>query len=111
VQHVYSPEGFEKEIRYLDIRKRPRADGRRSFGEVREYDERGLATRVTNLKSPSKAENYYKKSYDEQGNLTDWVYLTSEGKPAVDADGIHGQHSVFDQYGNETERSFFGIDG
>jgi tRNA A-37 threonylcarbamoyl transferase component Bud32 len=112
VKLVYSNEGFEQEVRYLDSDGNPRADRNRLFGERRELDQRGLPVKITEFYAagePRGNENYAVKTYDSQGNLIDSHTFDSRGTPRLDSEGVASARSTYDSFGNLLESRFFDV--
>ena len=72
---------------------------------VKNYDENGL---------PCYDDTFvheYRNSYDHRGNLIKIECLNTEGKPCVCKAGYASITYVYDNYGNKTKESYFGING
>jgi hypothetical protein len=112
-----TPEGWEREISYLDRRGRqvPIQDG--SFGLRQEHDDRGLPILQTLLDAqgrPFQGKGGYaavRQEFDERGQLREWAYLGVDGRLALNAEGVALIRQTFDDDGNVLEQACFGRDG
>jgi len=117
VEYVYTPEGFQGEVHYLDTEGRPQANHEKIFGSRREFDERGLIIAVTALDAQGqpvlKGSGYarYTWKYDERGNQTELAYFGLDDQPALHKDGYAKVARKYDEHGNVAEVATFGLDG
>jgi YD repeat-containing protein len=117
VELVFSPDGLEQEVHYLDRNDKPRADGAGYFGERRQFDRRGLPVQTTYLGPPSPSGAYRDghlkatRVYDDQGNVLEVAYFGLDGKPRVLADGYARVTYAYDEHGNNTAVAYFGLAG
>jgi hypothetical protein len=117
VSLVWSEEGWESEIRYLDRDGKPQPSAEGSFGERRQFDSRGLVVERTNLGYDGRATPHRQgwttacSAYDSQGNKTEEAYLDAAGKPALHKDGYARITRAYDDWGNQRETAYFDGDG
>jgi YD repeat-containing protein len=60
----------------------------------------------TQEKDPHKTIN----TYDQFNQLTDKKFYNENGRP-VEIHGFHHYHNVYDEFGNQIERYYYGVDG
>jgi hypothetical protein len=112
-----TPEGWDREIRYLDRRGRPARIQDGSYGLRQDYDARGLPVLQTLLDAqgqPLQGKGGYaavRQEFDALGQLRQWAYLGTDGQPALNADGVAKVCQTFDKYGNVLVQACFGRDG
>jgi hypothetical protein len=112
-----TPEGWDREIRYLDRRGRPAPIQDGSYGLRQEHDARGLPVLQTLIDAqgrPMRGKNGYaamRQNFDEHGRLREWAYLDQGGRLAVNPAGIAMVRQTFDAHGNIVEQACFGRDG
>src|SRR5262249_14353473 len=112
-----TPEGWDREIRYLDSRGRPAAIDDGSFGSRQQHDARGLPVLQTLLDAkgqPMQGRNGFaavRQKFDDLGRLKEWAYLGADGRPALNPTGIAMVRQTFDEHGNVLEQACFGRDG
>lgn len=112
VKYTRSSDGFDKEVCYFDSGGKPVAGDQGSYGESREFDQRGLTARVTNLGfdgQPAWRNDGYAKfafEYDAGGNCTRSECLDLEGKPTPHSDRYSAFTSTFDSWGNLTVQEY-----
>ena len=117
VELAFTPDGFEKEIHYLDRNGKPRPTKHNFYGERREFDPRGLRTRVTYLAAPTKPGAYqtvFSSSvlkHDTLGNLVDEAHFDANDKPMNSRDGVARTTVTYNAQGNWRETAHFGADG
>src|SRR5262249_24960129 len=117
VEILWTEDGFEKEIRYLDRNGNRRPDDHKTYGYRQEVDSRGLPVLVTylgGLHQPVPARKQWvtvRLTHDQEGNQTGEVFMDCDGQPTLHQDGYARVDRVFDRYGNMIEESYFGLDG
>jgi hypothetical protein len=105
VEFVRDERGHDVELRYRDRDKRPRPDVDGAYGWRMEYNDQGLATRVTLLDEHGKPlrikAGYAAIAYehDPLGNATSVQYLDEEGRRARHRLGPSGLRRDFDNFG------------
>ncbi|MCI0683509.1 MAG: serine/threonine protein kinase [Gemmataceae bacterium] len=112
-----TPEGWEREIRYLDGRGRPApiADG--SYGLRQDHDGRGLVVLQTLIDAQGKpitGKNGFaavRQTFDDVGQPIESAYLGIDGRLARNADGIAVIRQTFDAHGNPVEQAYFDAAG
>jgi hypothetical protein len=112
-----TPQGWEREIRYLDSRGRPVPSDDGSYGLRQEHDDRGLPVLQTFLDAkgqPVQGKDGFagvRQEFDKVGQLKEWTYLGVDGRPALSPAGIATVRQSFDEHGNVLEWACFGPDG
>lgn len=87
-------------------RETAKYDARRNQIEWAYFDvERRPATNKSN------GSHLWKKTYDEHGRWTNWVYFSANGQPVMTPDGYARLAVRYDARGNETELLFFDTAG
>jgi serine/threonine-protein kinase len=117
VEIVWTHDGFEKGIRYLDRhgRRVPIAD--RTYGVRQEFDPRGLPIRATYLgpqDQPIEHKDGYAQVtavYDEYGNVLEWSSLGLDDKPVLHREGYARWVKKYDDRGNAVEWAYFDTEG
>jgi YD repeat-containing protein len=109
VAFTRSPEGFDREVRYLDADGKPRPDASGVHGERWRTDPRGLPVRFTYLDARggrawsaigiAGGEN----TYDARGNLTGCTFFGKDGRRIVNSFGVGRLRLSYDARGNLTE--------
>ena len=115
VKIVRSEQGFDREIRYFDIKGNPQLDEDGIFGERREIDPRtGLIVGFTKLglggKEPMLCKHgiaSYRVTYDPRGNPVEVACADTAGRPTRHKDGFAKWTAKFDERGNRTEWAYF----
>jgi hypothetical protein len=112
-----TPEGWEREIRYLDGRGRPAPIQDGSYGLRQDHDARGLVQMQTLLNAegkPMTGKNGFasvRQAFDDLGQQIESAYLGIDGRPARNADGISVIRQGYDEYGNPVEQAYFDAGG
>jgi tRNA A-37 threonylcarbamoyl transferase component Bud32 len=112
-----TPQGWDKEIRYLDRRGRPAAIQDGSYGLRQEHDAHGLPVEQTLLDArgqPMLGRDGFAaigQKFDDHGQLQEWAYLGVDGQPARTPHGIAKVRQTMDENGNVREQACFGPDG
>jgi hypothetical protein len=112
-----TPEGWDRDLRYLDRRGRPAPIQDGSYGLRQEHDARGLPVLQTLLNAqgrPYQGRAGYaavRQQLDAQGQLREWAYLDAEGRLVPNAAGVARVRQTFDEQGNVLEQDCFGRDG
>jgi tRNA A-37 threonylcarbamoyl transferase component Bud32 len=112
-----TPEGWDREIRYLDRRDQPAPVQDGSYGLRQEHDARGLPVLQTLLDAqgrPMRGKGGYaavRQEFDDRGRLREWAYLDVDGSPAANPAGLATVRQTFDEHGNVLEQACFGRDG
>lgn len=112
-----TPQGWEREIRYLDSRGRPAASADGSFGLRQDHDDLGLPILQTLLDArgqPIQGKDGFaavRQEFDEFGRLKEWSYLGIDGKAALNPAGVATVRQTFDEHGNVVEWNCLGRDG
>jgi tRNA A-37 threonylcarbamoyl transferase component Bud32 len=112
-----TPEGWDRQMRYLDRGGRPAPIQDGSYGLRQEHDARGLPILQTLLDAegrPFQGRGGFaavRQEFDDLGRLRQWAYLDVAGRPALNAAGIAGVRQTFDEHGNVLEQACFGQDG
>jgi hypothetical protein len=112
-----TPEGWEREIRYLDSRGRPVPIQDGSYGLRQIHDGRGLPILQTLLDAkgqPVQGRDGFasvRQEFDDLGRLREWAFLGVDGRPVLNPDGIAMVRQTFDRHGNVLEQACFGRDG
>jgi tRNA A-37 threonylcarbamoyl transferase component Bud32 len=112
-----TPEGWDREIRYLDRRGRPAPIQDGSYGLRQEHDARGLPVLQTLLGArgqPMEGRDgvaAVRQEFDDLGRLKEWVFLGLDGRPALTPGGVARIRQTFDEHGNVLEQACFGVDG
>src|SRR5262245_20079326 len=112
-----TPEGWEREIRYLDGRGRPVPIQDGSYGLRQEHDPRGLVVLQTLLGAegkPMTGKNGFaavRQAFDDRGQQIQSAYLGLDGRPAKNADGIAVIRQAYDEHGNPVEQAYFDANG
>jgi YD repeat-containing protein len=118
VEFVWSPQGYEQEVHFLDRSGSPHPNDQGVYGIRWQLDERGFITRETFLNVRGEP-TYNRKqqfttlqlTYDEQGRERERVLLDGNDKPVVGSDGYARRTSAYDAHGNLAELVFFDADG
>jgi YD repeat-containing protein len=118
VKLFYTPDGLEKEVRYLARTGKPRPDAAGIFGRRFEHDHHGMITAVTFLGPRDRPVLHslglarITRRWDERGQLLEEAYLDLNGNPAR---GRFGRGSrvtwTYDEDGNPTSEEVVGLDG
>src|SRR5262249_11228403 len=112
-----TPEGWDREIRYLDRRGRPAPIQDGSYGLRQKHDARGLPVLQTLLDAkgrPIQGRDGFaavRQKFDDLGQLREWAYLGVDGRLTPNVDGIAMIRQTFDEHGNVMEQACFGRDG
>jgi hypothetical protein len=117
LEFVWTEEGFEGEVRYLDRSGLPHPNDEGVYGHRKEHDARGLVRSFTYLDARGRPVLHkdgfsrWTASHDERGNQTEKAYLDSDGKPTLCKDGFARLSSTYDEHGNQIEQAYFNLDG
>jgi tRNA A-37 threonylcarbamoyl transferase component Bud32 len=112
-----TPEGWDREIHYLDRRGRPAPIQDGSYGLRQEHDAHGLPVLQTLLDAqgrPFQGRDGYaavRQQFDDQGQLLQWAYVDAAGRPAPSPAGVAMVRQTFDEHGNVVEQACLGPDG
>ncbi|HEX3313793.1 MAG TPA: AAA-like domain-containing protein, partial [Gemmataceae bacterium] len=113
VQIDYTPEGFERFRRYFDRTDKPQPGPDFAFGHRREFDERGLATRLSVLDAADRPMTNANgvagetKEFDAHGNPITIAFFDESGKPTRSVNGYAKLTDAYDEFGNWTEERYF----
>ncbi len=114
----WTPDGLEKEIRYLDRDNHPTPGRDGVYGQRQEFDERGLPVRITFLDAAGRpALNKFGWAtitwqFDERGNLVRDDLLDLDGRPTLCKEVLTSRSTyTHDAQGNDIETAYFGTDG
>jgi YD repeat-containing protein len=113
VEFVYTDEGFEQEIRYLDRAGNPQANADGVFAWQQECDPRGLPVALRYLGSagnPARHKGGYARvtyKYDDRGNKTEVAYFDETGQPLRHKGGLARATYKYDEHGNIVEEAYF----
>ena len=110
--------GYERTHRFLDGRREPRTDGHRVYGRRFEYNDAGLATKITAIDRDgrpmldrTRGIAVEKRTYDEDLNRIRVEYQDIEGISAAQKDGTASVTTGYDDVGNLTEQAYFDLNG
>lgn len=110
----YDSIGNVVEVVYYDKYKNPTLNEQGEAGVRLKYDERNLMTEWLSLGEnlyPAFNENHVcliRYEYDKRGNMTKMAFYDTDGKKLVQSnENVAGWNMVYDDLGNEIERSFF----
>src|SRR5579884_459848 len=112
-----TPEGWDREIRYLDPAGRPAPIHDGSYGLREDHDGRGLPILQTLLDAqgrPMRGKNGYaavRQEFDDLGQLREWAYLDVGGRLVPSHNGVALVRQTYDGNGNVIEQACFGPDG
>lgn len=120
IEFTYDRNGFEQKVVYQDNLGHPQSGADGQYGEVREFDARGLVTRRTSL-----AEDGRTPMVDQAGNSTLEYEYDARGRQvrawasALDKDwkptpvmlkrGFHEIRLRYNDYGVQTEEAYFDL--
>ncbi|MEN1679936.1 MAG: protein kinase [Planctomycetota bacterium] len=117
VRLTYDSFGQETSKRYLDAQGMPATHTDGNHGYDTEYDGRGNellrvfvgvdGSRVNIKQGYAEA----RKTYDDFGHQTSVRLFDADGNPTTHVDGHHGWDAECDSRGNETRRTYLGVEG
>jgi hypothetical protein len=112
-----TPEGWDRDIRYLDRRGRPAPIQDGSYGLRQAHNAQGLPVLQTLLDArgrPMQGRDGYtavRQEFEDFGQLREWTYLGADGRPARTPGGVATIRQAYDEQGNVREQACFGPDG
>jgi YD repeat-containing protein len=117
VETLWTPEGFEREIHYLDQAGRRRPGNDHVYGVRHELDSRGLPVLRTFLGAqdePIRYKDGYASValiYDTAGDKLEETFLDLDGHPTLDKQRISRIRYEYDEFGNIASETYFGLNG
>ncbi len=109
----YTPQGYERLVRFTDRTGAPALGPDKQFGLRYEYDEKGRVTKMTSLdKSGNPMNDIVGNSsanyvYDEVGNVIRFAALDLDDKPVMIDDGYSIKELSYDRNSNLIEEKYF----
>lgn len=122
IEFTYDANGFEAKLTYQDHEGNPQSGPDGQYGEVRQYDARGLPIRKTSLNSAGlpmvdNAGNstleieYGALGLETQLTASVLTNLNAPGRPVLLKSGYHRAQFQYDANGNRIEQRFFDLAG
>jgi serine/threonine protein kinase len=117
VEFVWTADGLDQEVRFLDKDGRPQANDQGAFAICRQFDPHGEAVEEDYLDAagqPTVIRDGYARvvrAYDEQGNQLEESYFGPAGNAVLCRAGYARWQARYDDRGNEVELAYFGPDG
>jgi YD repeat-containing protein len=117
VQFVWSPEGFEQEVWFLNRTGQRKPDQKGVAGHRHVLDARGLPLETVHLGVngqpviDKEGIGRIRRRFDERGNDTEHAWFGAADKPVRGTEGYHKWMAEYDVAGNRTATAYFDIDG
>ncbi|MFT4176144.1 MAG: TIR domain-containing protein [Luteolibacter sp.] len=119
VKYTYNERGQLSEKRIFGLNGEPAYDPGTGYHLLKkQYDKAGNLARESYFDTHGKPVNSRKEGYharaleyDARGNVLVEEYYGTDGKKTVSSDGFQRLTQTFDEFGNETSESYFGIRG
>lgn len=117
LEFQYSPDGLEREVRFLDRDAQPRPNHNGVWGLRNDYDDRGLAVGLTSLDREGRpmlgpeGHATVRQARNAMGLVTEEAVLDAASRPVLNAKGYSRATLEYDANGNCTRLDFFGLQG